>query len=162
MKRVQTTDTRSAIPTRSRVRVLASCWAMPVIVGVAFELWLSPSPRMFAGMFSLSVAAFPVVRVAALSATTIAGIVCGFLFGAPARQARRVRGRRASLALDMTSRRTPLAALVSPIVFYSIYTATEAQPDALDALFFAFTNGYFWETIIARRALDSRPAGEPA
>ena len=43
------------------------------------------------------------------------------------------------------------AILISPIVFYSVYGITSNQPDNIVSILLAFQNGYFWQSIVAKR-----------
>ena len=44
------------------------------------------------------------------------------------------------------------SAIVSPIIFFAVYKIAQDQPDGAVALLLAFQNGFFWKTILERRA----------
>lgn len=128
----------------------SACWMAPVILGIVFELWLSPLPSLFLGLYSVSFAPIPIVRVVVIAVVTALGVFSSLLLDA-INTSRTDRPRLRSLfRTALGSRRAWSAAVVSPFVFYAVYTTTRNQPDTVEALFFAYQNGFFWDAILSR------------
>lgn len=141
--------------------LVALCLLMPILSGVVFELWLSPIPRAFVGMYSIAFAPLPALRIVALAAFMIAGVLSSLLAERvaswPSNRPLRIR----TIARQATkSRRAWVAAFVSPIVFYGLYAASRHQPDTVEALLLAYQNGFFWETVLSRAGAATTPPAQ--
>jgi hypothetical protein len=54
--------------------------------------------------------------------------------------------------------------LISPIVFAAVWANMQNQPDGVANFFFAFQNGFFWQTVFSRQTntASSSPSDEDA
>ena len=93
----------------------------------------------------------PYLRIFLLGLAMLTGIFFQFLVEATKSRTNVNPKPSYAMLLSKQQQSIVIALLSSPIVFYAIYTLVKNEPDNVIALLIAFQNGFFWQTVLAKR-----------